>query len=88
MNAIAIDPIDLSIIDPFGGQDDIAHRRLRAVGKPTERFGEDGLRVLRAARFVATLEFDLDPETFAAIEPTLDTFRKVSPVPCKPTTKP
>jgi len=79
VNAIAIDPIDLSIIDPFGGQDDIAHRRLRAVGKPTERFGEDGLRVLRAARFVATLEFDLDPETFAAIEPTLDTFRKVSP---------
>ena len=35
--------------------------------------------MLRAARFVATLEFDLDPDTFAAIEPTLDTFRKVSP---------
>src|SRR5208282_707363 len=46
---------------------------------PHERFSEDGLRVLRAARFVATLDFDLDPDTFAAIEPTLDTFRKVSP---------
>ncbi len=79
VNAIAIDPTDLSIIDPFGGQKDLAARRLRAVGDPHERFSEDGLRVLRAARFVATLEFDLDPDTFAAIEPTLDTFRKVSP---------
>jgi tRNA nucleotidyltransferase (CCA-adding enzyme) len=51
---------------------------IRAVGVPMERFGEDGLRVLRAARFSATLEFDLDPATFQAIAPTLDTFRKVS----------
>ena len=48
------------------------------MGKAFERFSEDGLRVLRAARFCATLEFELDPETFAAIAPTLDTFRKVS----------
>ena len=79
VNAIAIDPVDRSIIDPFGGQKDLAARRLRAVGDARDRFSEDGLRVLRAARFVATLDFDLDPETFAAIEPTLDTFRKVSP---------
>ena len=39
---------------------------------------EDGLRVLRAARFVATLEMELDPDTERAIAPTLDTFRKVS----------
>ncbi len=79
VNAIAIDPVDLSIIDPFGGQKDLAAKRLRAVGDARERFSEDGLRVLRAARFVATLEFELDPDTFAAIEPTLPTFRKVSP---------
>jgi tRNA nucleotidyltransferase (CCA-adding enzyme) len=79
VNAIAIDPLDLTIIDPFGGQRDLATRTLRAVGNARERFSEDGLRVLRAARFVATLDFDLDAETFAAIEPTLDTFRKVSP---------
>ncbi len=48
------------------------------MGDPVERFSEDGLRVLRAARFVATLEMELDPATFAAIEPTLPTFRKVS----------
>ena len=79
VNAIAIDPVDRSVIDPFGGQKDIEARVLRAVGNPRERFSEDGLRVLRAARFVATLEFDLDPATFAEIETTLDTFRKVSP---------
>jgi tRNA nucleotidyltransferase (CCA-adding enzyme) len=79
VNAIAIDPIDLTIVDPFGGQKDLEARVLRAVGVARERFEEDGLRVLRAARFVATLDFDLDPDTFAAIEPTLATFRKVSP---------
>jgi len=79
VNAIAMDPADLAVIDPFGGQKDLEKKVLRAVGDARARFSEDGLRVLRAARFVATLEFDLDPDTFAAIEPTLDTFRKVSP---------
>jgi tRNA nucleotidyltransferase (CCA-adding enzyme) len=79
VNAIAMSPVDLSIIDPFGGRRDIEARVLRAVGDPRARFAEDGLRVLRAARFVATLELDLDPATMAAIRPTLETFRKVSP---------
>jgi tRNA nucleotidyltransferase (CCA-adding enzyme) len=78
VNAIAIDPTDGKIIDPHGGRADIEARVLRAVGKARERFSEDGLRVLRAARFVATLEMDLDPETEAAIRPTLETFRKVA----------
>jgi tRNA nucleotidyltransferase (CCA-adding enzyme) len=78
VNAIAIDPAEGAVIDPFGGQADLAARVLRAVGDPMERFSEDGLRVLRAARFVATLEMDLDPATERAIEPTLATFRKVS----------
>ena len=78
MNAIAIDPWTAELVDPFGGREDIHHRRIRAVGKAIERFAEDGLRVLRAARFCATLDFELDPETLAAIAPTLDTFKKVS----------
>ena len=78
MNAIAIEPTTLEIIDPFEGQKDLAAKVLRAVGDPVERFSEDGLRVLRAARFVATLEVELDPKTRAAISPTLGTFRKVS----------
>jgi tRNA nucleotidyltransferase (CCA-adding enzyme) len=77
-NAIAIDPQTGTVIDPWGGQKDLAARVLRAVGDPLQRFGEDGLRVLRAARFVATLEVDLDPATEAAIGPTLSTYKKVS----------
>src|SRR6185503_5726295 len=57
VNAIALDPDDGRIIDPYEGQKDIARKVIRAVGVPLERFREDGLRVLRAARFTATLEF-------------------------------
>ena len=78
IDAIALDPLDGHVIDPFEGQKDLAARLLRAVGNPRERFAEDGLRVLRAARFVATLELDLDSATEAAIAPTLETYRKVS----------
>jgi tRNA nucleotidyltransferase (CCA-adding enzyme) len=78
VNAIAVDPSSGALVDPFDGRKDLADKRLRAVGKAFERFSEDGLRVLRAARFCATLEFELEPDTFAAIAPTLDTFRKVS----------
>lgn len=78
INAIAYDPDEDRIIDPFGGIADLESRKLRAVGDPQERFAEDGLRVLRAARFVATLEVDLDPKTEQAIMPSLATYRKVS----------
>jgi tRNA nucleotidyltransferase (CCA-adding enzyme) len=78
VNAMAIDPVDAQLIDPFDGRGDLERGVLRAVGDARERFAEDGLRVLRAARFVATLELDLDPDTRAAIRPTLDTYRKVA----------
>ncbi len=78
VNAMAIDPVDAKLIDPFDGRGDLARGVLRAVGDAKERFAEDGLRVLRAARFVATLELELDPDTEAAIQPTLGTFRKVA----------
>ena len=78
VNAIAVDPLDGKVIDPFDGQGDLARGVLKAVGDPIRRFSEDGLRVLRAARFVATLELALDPDTENAIHPTLGTFRKVA----------
>jgi tRNA nucleotidyltransferase (CCA-adding enzyme) len=78
VNAMAIDPVDAQLIDPFDGRGDLQRGVLRAVGNPQERFAEDGLRVLRAARFVATLELELDPATRAAIPVTLDTYRKVA----------
>ena len=78
INAIAVDPNTGALIDPYEGRKDLDAKIIRAVGEAVERFSEDGLRVLRAARFSATLEFELAPETLSAIEPTLDTFRKVS----------
>ena len=79
VNAIAYDPVDGQLVDPFDGLADMRRKLLRAVGNPSERFGEDGLRILRGARFVATLEFELEPDTEAAFRGALDTFRKVSP---------
>jgi tRNA nucleotidyltransferase (CCA-adding enzyme) len=78
INAIAYDVLADRLIDPFDGLKDLEQKRLRAVGVPGERFAEDGLRVLRAARFVATLEVELDAETERAIEPSLASYRKVS----------
>jgi tRNA nucleotidyltransferase (CCA-adding enzyme) len=78
VNAIAFDPVSEVIVDPWGGVPDLAARILRAVRDPMERFAEDGLRVLRAARFVATLEMALDPATEAAIRPNLAVLAKVS----------
>ncbi|MDB4956438.1 MAG: tRNA adenylyltransferase [Myxococcales bacterium] len=78
VNAIAYDPINDQLIDPFGGREDIARRRLRAVGDPVARFTEDGLRVMRAMRFASQLEFDLDPETEAGIAAALPSLAKVS----------
>jgi tRNA nucleotidyltransferase (CCA-adding enzyme) len=79
VNAIAYDPVDGRVVDPFHGLVDMQSKVLRAVGDPKERFQEDGLRVLRGARFVATLDFELEEATEAAFRDALDTFRKVSP---------
>jgi tRNA nucleotidyltransferase (CCA-adding enzyme) len=78
INAIAYDVLADRLIDPFDGLKDLEQKLLRAVGEPAARFAEDGLRVLRAARFVATLEVELDPDTERAIEPSLASYRKVS----------
>lgn len=78
INALAYDPLAEKLIDPFDGLGDLKAKRLAAVGDPAARFAEDGLRVLRAARFVATLEVELESRTERAIEPSLDSYRKVS----------
>jgi tRNA nucleotidyltransferase (CCA-adding enzyme) len=79
VNALALDVRDGSVRDPFGGRADLEARCIRAVGDPRARFGEDGLRILRAVRFAATLEFAIEPGTLAAIPAAIPTFRKVAP---------
>ncbi len=85
VNAMAYDPAADQLIDPYEGLRDLDERMLRAVG-PTgnvyedavARFTEDGLRVMRAVRFAAALEFSLDPETERGIGPALPSLAKVS----------
>lgn len=67
MNAMAWDPFDGRLIDPFGGSEDIKTRIIRAVGDARERFSEDALRMLRALRFCSSLCFDIDDSVNAAI---------------------
>ncbi|GHV38939.1 polynucleotide adenylyltransferase [Clostridia bacterium] len=54
------------LVDLFHGREDLANRVIRAVGNPKERFAEDYLRILRAFRFAATLDFEIETETRAA----------------------
>lgn len=66
VNAMAMDRRG-RIYDAFGGQADLDRRLLRAVGDPETRFREDALRMLRALRFSAQLDFTVEGETLAAI---------------------
>ena len=66
VNAMAYHPT-YGYTDPFGGEDDLAAHTIRAVGDPYRRFDEDALRILRALRFAATLDFETEPVTAAAL---------------------
>ncbi len=66
VNAMAMDEGG-SVVDPFGGQEDLSAGILRCVGEPARRFSEDALRILRALRFAATLEFSIEEKTKHAI---------------------
>ena len=66
INAIAMQGED--VIDLFGGKADIEARVIRAVGEPRERFREDPLRMLRAARFASQLGFSVEPATTSGME--------------------
>ena len=56
-----------SLVDLHGGLDDLASRRLRAVGEAAERFDEDALRMIRAVRLASSLDFEIEPATLEAI---------------------
>ncbi len=66
INAMAYNP-KIGLIDPFGGQSDLKHGMIRTVGNPTQRFSEDALRIMRAIRFSATLGFEIEEHTSAAL---------------------
>lgn len=68
INAMAMNPFTMEIIDPFGGRDDLKNKTLKAVGNPHERFTEDYLRILRGLRFATTYGLQIDPKTEKAME--------------------
>ena len=67
INAMAFRPRDEKLVDLFGGTEDIKKKRLKTVGNPDERFGEDALRMMRAVRLSAQLNFAIDSETMTSI---------------------
>jgi len=77
-NALYLDPLDGELTDPVGGLADLRARRLRCVGDPTARFSEDGLRLLRLARFAARFDLAVDETSLAAARDSIDALRGVS----------
>lgn len=67
-----------TLVDPFGGREDLAAGVLRAVGDPRVRFEEDALRMLRVARLAATLGFAVEPGTLAAMQARAHLVRHLS----------
>ncbi len=78
INGLLYDPLRDRVIDHVGGQGDLRARRIRAIGDPVERFQEDRLRMLRAVRFAARLDFTLDPAALEAIRRLAPLIRDVS----------
>jgi tRNA nucleotidyltransferase/poly(A) polymerase len=79
INGLFFDPVVQQIVDYVGGQADIERRIVRAIGDPRLRLSEDRLRMLRAVRFAATFDFEIEPQTFAAIQAMAGDIISVSP---------
>jgi putative nucleotidyltransferase with HDIG domain len=67
INGMFYDPIEDRVVDFVGGKSDLERRLVRAIGEPSERFSEDHLRLLRAIRFAAALDFEIEPATWKAV---------------------
>ncbi|MGC9315463.1 MAG: hypothetical protein ACP5G4_07520, partial [bacterium] len=78
VNAMAVSPESMEIIDDYGGLVDLSSKLLRTVGDPTLRFEEDRLRILRGIRFAAKLDFEIDKDTRLAIEDEAKTVNSLS----------
>jgi poly(A) polymerase len=78
VNAMAVSLPGTDFVDPYGGLDDLAARTLRTPGTPESSFSDDPLRMLRAARFAAQLDFEVAPEVVAAMTAMADRIEIVS----------
>ena len=81
INAIALRQAQgkpLEIVDPYGGQDDIKNKLIRAVGDPSERFEEDALRIMRAIRLSSQLGFMIEDKTLLALKEKVPNLKEIS----------
>ena len=78
INGLMLDPVTGEVLDFVGGQDDLKAGIVRAIGEPERRFAEDKLRTLRALRFAARFEYEIEAETMLAIKRFADEIKMVS----------
>ena len=78
VNGLFYDPIAHQLHDWVGGEADLRAKLIRTIGAPEERFAEDHLRLLRAVRLAAQLDFAIEPVTFAAIQQAAPSIRRIS----------
>jgi poly(A) polymerase len=78
INGMLFDPQTGNVLDFVGGRDDLAAKLIRAIGEPNDRFNEDKLRMLRAVRFAARFDFEIEGRTESAIKRCTGQIRQVS----------
>jgi len=78
INALAYNPNKGHIVDLYKGQEDLKDKVIRAVGNPNDRFNEDALRMLRAVRFSAQLDFAIEYDTMQAIANNAGLLKNIS----------
>ncbi|MDQ2069406.1 polynucleotide adenylyltransferase PcnB [Natronospira bacteriovora] len=79
INALYYGTHDFAIVDYVGGMEDIERRSIRLIGDPEERYREDPVRMLRAVRFAAKLDFDIAPTTEAPLQYMGDRLEDIPP---------
>lgn len=78
INGMLLDPVSGEVLDYVGGRSDLKAGVIRSIGDPERRFAEDKLRMLRAVRFAARFDYEIEPATFAAIRKFADQIKVVS----------
>lgn len=79
VNALLLDPQTKEVLDFVSGRDDLRSGIIRAIGRPSERFTEDKLRMVRAVRFAARFRYAIEGRTFSAIQNLAPQIHEVSP---------
>ena len=78
INSMAYDLLSGELLDPHHGKDDLKKTVIRAIGNASERFQEDALRIMRACRFAAQLNFSIEESTLAGMKDKAQNLKAVS----------